>query len=167
MKFTCLSLLPVLVMGSCIPKTRTDQLAPALSSSTRTGQAVTVDTALGSDQTKIEGLAVPMSDFKGALEKSLVDSGLFQQIGDGGYRLQAVMVGMSQPYAVFGVTTDAVVDYTLRKSGSVVWTKTIRSNHVTETSESLVSEIRNRNSAEGAIRENIRLAIGAMSEQLK
>jgi hypothetical protein len=55
----------------------------------------------------------------------------------------------------------------LTMAGSIVWGKSIRSSHRTESGEALLGEFRERISAEGAIRENIKIAVSTMSEVLK
>ena len=167
MKFAHLSLILICSISSCVPKTRSNQLLPEVRSSTRTGQAVIVNTKGGSDQAKIDGIGVTSHDFKQALEESLVGSGLFQQIGGGGYQLDTAIVHVAYPAAGFSMTTEIEVEYTLRNAGAIIWKKSIRSSHLTETGEALLGEFRVRMSTEGAIRENIRLVISSMSEKLK
>jgi hypothetical protein len=154
---------------SCLPQTRTNQLVPAVRSSTQTNQSVTVTTKGGNDESIRKGLGVTSGDFKDALEVSLVDSGLFKEIGGGGYQLETRILNIRNPgeSAVFEVITEIEVSYTLRRAESVVWEKTIRSSHRTESGEALLGEFRDRISAEGAIRENIKIAISTMSERLR
>lgn len=119
------------------------------------------------NQSNLEGLEITSRDFKQALEKSLVDSGLFRQIGGDGYQLEATIVGNRQPASVFTVTTEIKIAYTLRRNDSIAWKETIRSVHRTESGEALLGEFRDRMSAEGAMRENISLAISSMSQELR
>ncbi|MFC7337835.1 hypothetical protein ACFQY0_11655 [Haloferula chungangensis] len=140
-----------------------------LRSSTQTGKPVVVHTSGGNDESIRKGLGVGTADFKAALETSLVDTGLFSHLGEGGYQLDARILNMRNPgeSAVFEVITEIEVAYTLRSAGAVVWEKTIRSSHRTESDEALLGEFRDRISAEGATRENIKIAISSMSERLK
>jgi len=167
MNYALLSLLIVCSVSSCLPKARNNQLVPEVRASTQTGQAVIVQTAGGSDQAEVDGLGVTSSNFNQALEESLVNSGLFKQIGGGGYQLEASIIQVNYPAAGFSVTTEIEVAYVLRRADSIVWRDSIRSSHLTQTGEALLGEFRMRKSTEGAVRENIRLAISTMSEKLK
>ncbi|MGB6222103.1 hypothetical protein [Haloferula sp.] len=167
MKFTCLTLFLFGALCSCVPQTRTSQLVPVVKSSANTGQPVLVRITGSRNQAPLEGLEIEAEDFKEALETSVVDSGLFAGIGGGAYELEATIVSSRQPAAVFSVTTEFVIAYTLTKGGSIVWKDTIRSSHLTSTAESSIAEFRDRMSAEGAMRENIRVAIGGMSARLQ
>lgn len=169
MKFACVSLFLVWLLSSCLPQTRSNELVPVVRSSTKTGKAVSVRATGGNDESIRTGLGVSTDDFEDALETSLVDSGLFQEVGGGGYQLEAIILNMDNPSeaAVFDVITEIKVKYTLQKAGANVWGKTIRSSHRTKSGDALLGEFRDRISAEGAIRENIKIAISAMSERLK
>jgi hypothetical protein len=169
MKLASLSILLTCLLSSCLPQTRTNQLLPVVRSSTRTGEAVSVNAKGGNDQSTREGIGVNSSEFEEALETSLVDSGLFQQIGSDGYQLEATILRIDNPAAsvLFNVITEIEVAYTLQKGGAVVWKKTIRSSHRTETREALLGEFRDRMSTEGAVRENIKIAVSSMSEALR
>lgn len=167
MKLIFLTLFSIGALCSCVPQTRTSQLVPVVKSSANTGQPVIVRITGSRNQAPLEGLEIGTEDLKQALETSVVDSGLFAAIGGGAYDLEATIVSSRQPAAVFSVTTEFVIAYTLTKGGSVVWEDTIRSSHLTSTDESSIAEFRDRMSAEGAIRENIRLAIGGMSTRLQ
>ena len=169
MKLAPLCLLLIGSVCSCLPQARTNELVPVVRSSTQTGQAVTVRTSGGSDQSNKDALGVTSSDFKGALEESLVKSGLFSSIGEGGYQLDTQILKIRHPSeaAVFAVITEIEVAYTLRKGGSVVWEKPISTSHRIEPNDALLGEYRDRIAIEGAVRENIRLAISSMSERLR
>ncbi|MEP4077142.1 hypothetical protein [Haloferula sp.] len=167
MKFAYLALFLAFPITSCLPQARTNQLTPVVRSSTQTGQPVTVSTKGGSDQAEMDGIGVTSGDFKDALESSLVSSGLFQQIGEGGYHLQAKIVDIDYPASAFSVVTKVEVSYTLQKGSAVVWRDQIRSSHQTQTGEAFLGEFRERMSTEKAVQANIRIAISAMSERLK
>lgn len=169
MRLAPISLFLVFSVCSCLPQARTNQLVPVVRSSTQTGQAVSVSTTGGNDQSIREGLGVKSNEFRSGLEQSLIESGLFSQIGGGGYQLDTRILNINHPAesAVFNVTTQIEVDYTLSRAGSTVWKKSIRSSHRTESGEALLGEFRDRMAAEGAIRENIKIAISSMSEALR
>lgn len=161
----CLAGLCLAAVG-CVSSTRTGSLVPEVVASTRTGQPVVVSTLGGSAYSPMGGPGVTNDAFRQALETSLTRSGLFKTIGRGGYQLEAIISNISQPAMGFNMTTEIEVSYNLRRGGSSVWSESVRSTHTTAMGEHFVGAERVRLSTEGAVRENIRQAIAAMSVAL-
>lgn len=142
--------------SSCITTSHSDAMKPvAVSASRGTGQPVRVSVAGGSETTPIGGPGITDEGFKGALEDSLVQSGLFSKAGGGGYVLTAYIAGIEQPVAGFSMRVNLEVSYTLSRGGSVVWKKNIRTPYVAPVGEAFAGWVRLRKATEGAARENI------------
>lgn len=150
---------------SCITSTDTHAMKPvAVSASRGTGQPVRVAVTGGSEMTPIGGPGITDEGFKGALEDSLVQSGLFSKAGGGGYDLTAYIAGIEQPVVGFSMRVNLEVSYTLSRGGSVVWKKNIRTPYVAPVGEAFVGTVRLRKATEGAARENISALIRSLDD---
>jgi hypothetical protein len=143
-----------------------DAMIPvAVTASQRSGKAILAQVAGGSEMTPIGGPGITDEEFKLALESSLVKSGLFQSAGPGGYQLEAFIADIDQPVMGFSMRVNMDVSYTLRRGGSTVWRKSIRSTYVAATGEAFAGALRLRKATEGAARENITALIRALDGQ--
>jgi len=151
---------------SCAGSTDTTAMMPVnATASSRTGLPVTAVVTGGTPRSEV--LAnVTNEDFKEALETSLVKSGLFKNTGSGGYRIEAFITSIKQPMVGISMTVGMEVSYALKKGGSTVWTKSIKSSYTAPMGEAFVGAVRVRKATEGAARENISELIRTLDQKL-
>lgn len=135
--------------------------APAIS---RTGAPVRAVVAGGAPRSMIL-TSVTNEDFKGALETSLVKSGMFKSAGSGGYQLDAFITSIDQPMVGVSMRVSMEVNYSLSRNGNPVWRKSIKSTYVAPLGEAFVGAVRVRKATEGAARENISILIRSLDEK--
>lgn len=156
-----------LCSASCTTTTKQEALMPTgVSTSTRTGKPINATVVGGSELTSIGGAGVTNEDFKQALETSLVQSGMFTHTGGGGYSLEAFIANIDQPVIGFAMRVNMDVSYTLRRGGTTVWQKSIRSTYEAATSEAFAGVVRLRKATEGAARENIKQLMHDLDRRL-
>ncbi len=144
----------------------TADLLPAnATASHHTGQAVSAIVSGGSARSSIMA-NVSNEDFKQALESSLVKSGLFTRVGSGGYQIEAVIISVEQPLVGISMRVNMEVSYAVRRSGSSIWRKSIKSTYNAPLGEAFVGAVRVRKATEGAARENIASLIKALDEKM-
>ncbi|MDP3850364.1 MAG: hypothetical protein Q8Q59_07670 [Luteolibacter sp.] len=145
---------------------RPDAMMPAaVTASHRSGKPIQAHVAGGAEYTAMGGPGITNEEFKQALESSLVKSGSFQSAGPGGYQLEAFIADIDQPVMGFSMRVNMDVSYTLRRGGSIIWRKSIRSTYVAATGEAFAGALRLRKATEGAARENIVALIRALDGQ--
>jgi hypothetical protein len=153
------------LLVSCAGSADITAMSPAnVSAVSRTGAPVQAVVSGGTPRSEILA-SVTNEDFKGALETSLVKSGMFKSAANGGYRLDAFIASIDQPIMGFSMRVNMEVNYSLSRNGAPVWRKSIRSSYVAPVGEAFVGAIRLRKATEGAARENISLLIRALDEK--
>lgn len=158
--------LSVVIVGflvSCAAHTTpTHMAATSVQVSGRTSEKVSVFVSGGEPG----GLKISDEVFAEALRSSIQSSSIFGGVSDQGpFRLEAFIGTLSQPMMGFSMTVDMKVSYTLRRGGGTVWQRTISSSHTSTPGEAFVGVTRLRMATEGAARENIRLALQALSRE--
>lgn len=162
--------LGIVVLTGCLlvgcGSAKPDAMMPvAVTASHRSGKSILAQVVGGSETTPMGGSGITNEEFKLALETSLVKSGLFTSAGPGGYQLEAFIADIDQPVMGFSMRVNMDVSYTLRRGGSIVWRKSIRSTYEAATSEAFAGALRLRKATEGAARENIVALIRALDGQ--
>ncbi len=154
------------LLASCAGSADTAAMTPtSVTASSRTGLPVTAAVTGGTPRSEV--LAnITNEDFKQALETSLVKSGLFKGTGSGGYRIEAFITSIQQPMFGINMTVQLEVSYALKKGGSTVWTKSIKSEYTAKAGEAFSGAIRLRKATEGAARENISQLIQSLDQKL-
>jgi hypothetical protein len=161
---TVAATLPVCLLVSCSGTMDPTAMAPTnAAAARRTGQPV-ISTVVGGSFRSNVLANVSNEDFKNALESSLVKSGLFKSVGNGGYLLEASIISVQQPLVGISMRVNMDVDYTLKRNGSTVWRKNINSTYSAPVGEALVGAVRVRKATEGASRENIANLVRALDE---
>lgn len=120
----------------------------------RTGQPVQAVVINGSVQDKILP-NIPSEDFKQALERSLVRSGLFTRVGGDGFRVEVLIASIKRSRVDEKLRVQMEVRYALRRRSLLVWRKTIRSSYEVPIYQVQADLARMREATEGAARENI------------
>jgi hypothetical protein len=151
---------------SCAGSTDTAAMMPVNAvASSRTGLPVTAVVSGGTPRSTV--LAnITNEDFKQALESSLVKSGLFKSVGSDGYVIEAFITSIQQPVVGISMTVQMEASYVLKKGGSTVWTKSVKSSYTAPIGEALVGAVRVRKATEGAARENIAQLIRSLDDKL-
>jgi hypothetical protein len=162
--------LGLMAMTACLltgcGSAKPDAMMPvAVTAAHRSGKAILAQVVGGSETTPMGGSGITNEEFKLALESSLVKSGLFSNAGPGGYQLEAFIADIDQPVIGFSMRVNLDVSYTLRRGGSTIWRKSIRSTYVAATGEAFAGALRLRKATEGAARENIASLIRALDGQ--
>lgn len=154
------------LFASCAGSADTGAMTPAsVSASGRTGLPVQAVVTGGTPRSKV--LAnITNEDFKEALESSLVRSGLFKSAGGGGYQIDAAIMSIEQPAMGFSMRVNMEVNYMLRRNGTTVWRKSVKSTYVAPVGEAFVGAVRVRKATEGAARENIAILVRSLDEKL-
>lgn len=107
---------------------------------------------------------VSSSSFRQALESSLRAVGLHAPGSLGDYRLVAHLETLDKPMIGLDLKVTATINYTLehRKTGKVVFARTISTPHTATFSDAAIAVERLRMANEGAIRNNISALIGEL-----
>jgi hypothetical protein len=104
-------------------------------------------------------------DFKQALERSLVRSGLFTSVGGDGIRVEAFITSINHARVGEKLRVQMEVRYALRRRSLVVWRKTIGSSYEVPMDQVKADLTRMRDATEGAARENIAILILLLDKQ--
>jgi opacity protein-like surface antigen len=154
------------LLASCAGSADTTAMTAVNATATsRTGQPVIAAVSGGTPRSEV--LAnITNEDFKQALETSLVKSGLFSKTGANGYRIEAFITSIKQPMVGISMTVGMEVSYVLKKGGSTVWTRSIKSSYTAPVSEAFSGAVRVRKATEGAARENIAQLIQSLDQKL-
>lgn len=153
------------LLASCAGSMDTAALIPAnATASHRTSKPVTALVSGGGPRSTV--LAnVSDEDFKQALESSLVKSGMFKSAGSGGYQIEAFITSVQQPLVGISMRVNMEVSYAMRRNGTVIWRKSIKSTYNAPLGEAFVGAVRVRKATEGAARENIAALIHSLDEK--
>jgi len=109
-------------------------------------------------------------DFAKAIEDSIMQNGLFTQVihGDNSdYILNVTIADISKPLGLgfsFSVSMEAGWSLIDAKNKKIVMKESIKSTYTASLSESVIGASRYRLAVEGAVRENIRLGLIAVSK---
>lgn len=153
------------LLVSCAGSTNTAALVPANArASKHTGQPVQAMVAGGGPSSSVLA-TISNEDFKQALESSLVQSGMFKSAGSGGYQVEAFITSIEQPAFGVSMRVSMEVSYALKRGGSTILRKSIKSTYTAPFGEAIVGAVRLRKATEGAARENIALLIKSLDEK--
>lgn len=130
----------------------------------RTGQPVQAVVINGTVRDEILP-NILQDDFKQALERSLVRSGLFTGIGGGGFRVEAFMTSIKHARVGEKLRVQMEVRYALRRRSLLVWRKTVGSSYEVPIDEVKADFARMREATEGAARVNISTFILLLDKQ--
>ncbi|MEI7908127.1 MAG: hypothetical protein WCK77_00695 [Verrucomicrobiota bacterium] len=150
------SCLVVGMLASCASTTKREALSPGrVTVSHHTSQPIQAVVSGGSKMSALQLPGITNEDFQQALESSLVQSGMFTSTGSGGYRLEAFIANIDQPVFGFSMRVNMEVSYLLRRGGTTVWQKSIKSTYEASVGDAFAGPTRVRKATEGAARENI------------
>lgn len=126
--------------------------------------AVSVSVAGGQETSALGKSNVADADLKVAIEETILKTKAFKQlvkVGDADYELSASIMTVNQPSMGFSFTVKTDIAWKLRKiaGDQIVWRKVIQSEHTTGAGEAFAGVVRLRMATEGAIKNNIELAL--------
>ena len=153
------------LLAGCSGNADVRDMMPAQAvASHRTGQPVQAAVING---TARDGVLpnIENEDFREALERSLVRSGKFSEVGGGGFRVEAFITSIHPERVDDKLRVTLEVRYALRRRTLVVWRKSIRSSCEVPIYEMHSDEIRVRDATKGAARENIAMLVRLLDKQ--
>lgn len=126
--------------------------------------SVSVNVAGGQDTSALGKSNVADADLKTAIEETILKTKAFKQlvkVGGADYELSSSIMTVNQPSMGFSFTVKTDLAWKLRKvdGDKIVWRKVIQSEHTTGAGEAFAGVTRLRMATEGAIRNNIELAL--------
>lgn len=161
----------LIVLLSACAAAPTDPEAMTAKEANITGRhsgSVAVITSGGSETDALGKSQVSNADFKVAIEKSIVATGVFESVVSsetGDYALSAFVTNLDQPSFGMSFTVKVEVAWSLKKvaSGETVWEKVINSEHTATSSDAFAGVVRLRLATEGAVKNNISAALEQIS----
>lgn len=146
--------------GCASPASREAMQAISVTPANAHPYSVSVRTAGGNETGAMDVPSIADADFKAAIEKSIVQSGVFKSVIEGkgsDYELSVTITQMTKPLFGFSFTVTMEAAWSLVKASdkSVVMRKVIQSSYTASMSDSFAGVTRLRLAVEGAARENI------------
>lgn len=123
--------------------------------------SVAISTSGGGETGAMDYVNISNKDLAGAIEDSIISSGLFSKVihGDGAdYKLNVTLVSMSKPMFGISFTVDMEMAWSLvnTRTNEVFMRESIKSSHTTTMGEAFAGVTRVRLAVEGAAQNNIR-----------
>lgn len=146
--------------GCASPASREAMQAVSITSANQHPYSVSVRTAGGNETGAMDMPSIANADFKAAIEKSIVQSGVFRSVIEGkgsDYELSVTITQVTKPLFGFSFTVTMEAAWSLVKASdrSIVMRKAIQSSYTANMSDSFAGVTRLRLAVEGAARENI------------
>jgi hypothetical protein len=151
----------VTVLTGCATPASREAMQPKAVTSARTHPySVAVKTAGGSETAATGIPNVSDAEFKAAIEKAIVDSGLFGSVVDDAgsdYELTVTIAQMKKPFFGASFTVSMEAGWLLQETSdkSIVMRQAVQSSFTATMADSLIGVSRLRIAVEGAARENI------------
>jgi hypothetical protein len=153
--FAAVAVFGLLTTG-CSTTTKSRAMIPAtISAANRTSLPVQAVVAGGARTDPYGRSGITNETFREALESSLVQCGIFRSAGNGGYVVEAFIADIDQPVLGISMRVNLDISYALRRGGSTIWRKGIRSTYEAPYGAHFADAVRLRIATEGAARENI------------
>jgi hypothetical protein len=153
------------LLASCSDSPDVRAMMPAQAVAThRTGQPVQAAVINGTARNGVLP-NIENEDFREALERSLVRSGKFSEVGGGGFRVEAFITSLHPERAGDKLRVTMETRYALRRRSLVVWRKSIRSSYEVPIYEVHSDQVRVRDATKGAARENIAILVRLLDKQ--
>jgi hypothetical protein len=159
--FALIGLLGVSGMTGCAsPASQEAMQVTSIATTNKHPYSVSVRTAGGGETGAMDSTNISDADFKAAIEKSIVQSGVFKSVIEGkgsDYELSVTITQMTKPLIglSFTVTMEAAWSLIKTSDRSVVMRKAIQSSHTASMGDAFAGVTRLRMAVEGAARENI------------
>jgi hypothetical protein len=132
-------------------------------------RAIKVEVKGGAETESISSSNVSNADLKAAIESSIESSGLFKSIvqgKDGDYELSVTVTQLNKPLfgASFTVTMETAWSLVKISDKSIAMRKVILSSHTASIGDAFVGVTRLRLAVEGAVQDNIKQGLEAISK---
>lgn len=146
--------------GCASPASRESMQAASVTLAKKHPYSVSVRTAGGNETGALDTPSIADADFKAAIEKSIVQSGVFKSVIEGkgsDYELSVTITQITKPLFGFSFTVTMEAAWSLVKASdrSIVMRKAIQSSYTANMNDSFAGVTRLRLAVEGAARENI------------
>lgn len=165
-----LAIAMVALVSGCATPTQPASMA-ALPSITvhQSNASVSIEVTGGSETSSTGTSRISNQDFHSALEKSIIDSGLFSSVTtseNADYQLEAYIAVLSQPMMGFSMTVSLEVAYRLKdlRNDLFVLEKNVDSTYTAAAGEAFAGVVRLRLATEGAAKMNIQKLLETVSE---
>lgn len=157
------------IAGCASPASKQELIVDDTSFGTKHPYSVSVIAGGGGETSAMDYTNISNEDLAGAIEESIIKSGLFSSVvkGDGAdYKLSVYIVSMSKPMFGFSFTIDMEMSWSLvnSRTGDAVMKESIKSSHTTTAGEAFAAVTRIRLAVEGAAEENIRQGLQKIAE---
>ena len=154
-------LFAVWLAGCASPANRAALVVDNVPATTRHPHSVSITTSGGGETGAMDYTNISNEDLAGAIEDSIISSGLFNKVikGDGAdYKLNVSLISMSKPMFGASFKIDMEVAWSLVNAGTgnVVMREAIKSSHTATMGDAFVATKRVRLAVEGAAQNNIR-----------
>ena len=159
----------VWLAGCASPASKQELIVDDTSFGTKHPYSVSVVAGGGGETGAMDYTNISNEDLAGAIEESIIKSGLFSSVvqGDGAdYKLSVYLVSMSKPMFGFSFTIDMEMSWSLvnTKTGDAVMRESIKSSHTATAGEAFAGVTRIRIAVEGAAEDNIRQGLQKIAE---
>ncbi|HBN22708.1 MAG TPA: hypothetical protein DD412_05665 [Holosporales bacterium] len=170
--FKSLSLLAVMVLAGCAQPAKMEKMVVGADDlkdytiNTAFSNAISVEPVSGGQETNPLWMSdVASKDFELALVESLKGIGSFSA-DNSGYALNAKLLSVKKPFMGFNMTVHSRVHYTLTdlKTKTALFDEDIEASYTATVGDAFMGIKRLQLANEGAIRENIRRFLLALSE---
>lgn len=162
--------LAVLNLAGCASPASHEGMTPQnVTVSKKHAASVSVETKGGSETGAMDSSNISNADFKTAIERSIVKSGLFKEVlqgKEGDYLLTVSVTDISKPLFGASFTVEVETAWTLVKKSdnSIVMRKAIKTAHTATMSDAVVGVTRLKLAVEGAAQANIAQGLKAISD---
>lgn len=155
--------------GCASPASKQELIVAETSFGTHHPHTVSVKAGGGGETGAMDYTNISNEDLAGAIEESIIKSGLFSSVvqgDDADYKLSVYLVSMSKPVFGFSFTIDMEMSWSLvnTKTGEAVMRESIKSSHTATAGEAFAAVTRIRIAVEGAAEENIRKGLQKIAE---
>ena len=160
----------VVWLGGCAsPASKQELIVDDTSFGTRHPYSVNVIAGGGGETDAMGYTNITNEDLAGAIEESIIKSGLFSSVvkGDAAdYKLSVYLISMSKPMFGFSFTINMEMSWSLVniKTGNAVMKESIKSTHTTTAGAAFAATTRIRMAVEGAAEDNIRQGLQKIAE---
>ena len=156
--FTCAA---VLWLAGCASPASRQALIVDDTFGTNNPYSVSVSASGGGKTGPMDYTNISNEDLAGAIEESIMKSGLFSRVvkgADADYKLSVSLVSMSKPMFGLDFTIDMEMAWSLvnTRTGKPVMRESIKSSYTATTSDAFAAATRVRIAVEGAAQNNIR-----------
>lgn len=159
----------VWLTGCASPASKQELIVDVASFGTNHLYSVSVKAGGGGETGAMDYTNISNEDLAGAIEESIIKSGLFSSVvhgDDADYKLSVYLVSMSKPVFGFSFTIDMEMSWSLvnSKTGEAVMRESIKSSHTATAGEAFAAVTRIRIAVEGAAEDNIRQGLQKIAE---